>query len=136
FRVDEIWRLPESTFKNRGAVLIGSKVPALNELPDEIPGYFVNELGVTPLTFHRHVQGNRTAWSEQAVVADEPGFFDPAGFKQGADIMPRTLWFHEVEPVPASRGTSQSRLRRIDPKSSRLGFLVKEAKKFDSFAIS
>lgn len=136
FRVEEIWRIPETAFKNRGAVLVGSKsMPAGVREPATLPGFLVDESGMIPLTIYRNVQGPRSAWSEHATPAGETGFFNPATFRQGADIMPRTLFFHELRSVPPSRGRVQWDVRPIDQQSSPLAFVVRDAKKLRDFRL-
>ncbi len=134
FNVEEVWRMPETTFKNRGAALIGSKSPAAIQ-SSVLVGFRVDESGETPVRIHLNVQGNRTAWSEHAMPAGTVGFFDPASFRQGADIMPRSLFFHELTAVPADQGRAQWYVKPIDPQISPLAFAIKDAKKQKDFRL-
>lgn len=136
FALDEIWRVGEHTFKNKAVVLFGRKNEQEPGQPNPIPGTLAEETGVTPLTFYRNVQGRRTAWSEQDLGADAAGFFIPASFRQGADIMPRTLFLHELSPAPAVGGRAQWRVGPIDVSSSPLAFAIKDAKKYETFRLT
>jgi len=93
-RVDEIWRVDKGTFKNEAVVLFGSK--ALPTAGD-ILGHDVAKGQKKAITFKRIVRGTRSAWSDnKALGAKNSGFFKPADFRQGADVMPRTLVFHSL----------------------------------------
>lgn len=59
--------------------------------------------------------------------------FHPADFEQGADIMPRRLFFHEVSPVKSSSMVS---LNPIEQGSSPLTFLISDAKQSKNFRLS
>jgi methylase of polypeptide subunit release factors len=95
-RVDELWRVEKGTFKNEAITLFGKKtVP--NSEATSIVGMNVSRGGTQHCTFKRIVQGTRTAWADNAALgAAGTGFFNPAEFRQGADVMPRTLIFHAL----------------------------------------
>ena len=134
FAVDEIWRVQENTFKNRAIVLFGTKEKRESGEPNPIPGHLAEESGLSPLTFYRNVLGRRTAWSEQDLGHNE-ALFKPASFRQGADIMPRTLFFHEVTDAASSMSNRQRRVEPIDVGSSHVGFVIKDAKNFKTFRL-
>ncbi|MFH0853728.1 MAG: hypothetical protein V1853_04975 [bacterium] len=136
FRVDEIWRISNLVFENRGAVLIGSKESPSANPPSTYPGFLADESGMTPLTIYHNVQGVRTAWSERATPTGAAGFFEPANFRQGADIMPRTLFFHELSTAPQARRRAQWSVNPIDRESSNIAFAVKDAKKSINFHLT
>lgn len=93
-RVDELWRVEKGTFKNEAVVLFGAKA-APNT--GDIPGHDVAKGSKKAITFKRIVRGSRSAWSDnKALGAKNSGFFKPADFRQGADVMPRTLVFHSL----------------------------------------
>lgn len=93
-RVDEIWRVGKGTFKNEAVVLFGSKAEPNTA---DIPGHDVAKGSKKAVTFKRIVRGSRSAWSDnKALGAKNTGFFKPADFRQGADVMPRTLVFHSL----------------------------------------
>lgn len=135
FALNEVWRVQEGTFKNKAIVIFGSKEDPEPGQPNPIPGHLAQGTGLTPLTFYRNVQGKRTAWSEQNLGAGRGGFFDPAAFHQGADIMPRTLFFHDLSPAPAAGGRRQWSVQPIDVSSSPLAFVVADAKKCKDFKL-
>jgi hypothetical protein len=135
FSVEEVWRISEATFKNRGVVLIGSKDYPEAMFSDTLPGFYADETGMTQLTICRNVRGSRIAWSEQASPAGDAGFFTPANFRQGADIMPRMLFFYELAAAPPSRGRPQLHVSPIDHRTSQLAFVVKDSKKLKNFRL-
>lgn len=135
FLVDEIWRVQEGTFKNKAIVLFGRKDKQELGTPNPIPGAYARETGLTPLTFYRNVQGRRTAWSEQDLGDDATGFYVPANFRQGVDVMPRTLFFHELTPAASTGGRARWRVTFIDISSSRFAFAIKDAKKCKHFRL-
>lgn len=136
FALEEIWRVERGTFKNEAIVLFGRKQKAKRNEPSPIPGALAERTGLTPITFYRSSQGKRTAWSEKNVGAVATGVKGPANFRQGADIMPRTLFFHETSPAPAVRGTAQWQVRPIDISSSPLAFAIQDAKKYETFRLA
>lgn len=136
FALTEIWRVQQDTFKNKAIVLFGTKAPPVSGRPDPIPGTLVAEDDTVPLQFHRHTRGRRTAWSEQPAGASGVGFFSPATFRQGADIIPRTLFIHKLSPTAALHGRRQWQVRPIDWATSPLAFAVKDPKKHKGFRIT
>jgi hypothetical protein len=135
FALDEIWRVQENTFKNKAIVLFGRKDEQPAEETNLIPGAYAQETSVTALTFYRNVQGRRTAWSEQNLDTDAAGFFDPANFRQGVDVMPRTLFLHDLTPAAPVGGRPQWRVNPIDLGSSPVAFAIKDAKKCVDFRL-
>ncbi|MCK6625500.1 MAG: SAM-dependent methyltransferase [Anaerolineae bacterium] len=133
FDLQEIWRVQEGVFKNKAIILYGKKsIPDTNST-DPIPGQLVEKTGLYPLIFYRHVQGKRTAWSEKEPSDTTTGFYNPATFREGADIMPRKLFFFEVTPT---NNPTLSMIKSIDPISSPLAFSVRDAKKHKDFSLS
>lgn len=126
-RVDELWCVEKGTFKNEAVVLFGTKDQPNTK---DIPGYCVSKETKTGVTFKRIVKGNRTAWSSNdSLGAKGTGFFKPAPFRQGADVMPRTLIFHSL--IEAST-TGSWNISKITASSSEryLKALAKEYKTF------
>lgn len=136
FALEEIWRVEKGTFKNEAIVLFGRKQKAKRNEPNPIPGALAERTGLKPTTFYRSSQGKRTAWNEKnvGVVATERK--GPANFRQGADIMPRTLFFHETTPAPAVGGKAQWQVSPIDIGSSPLAFAIQEGKKYETFRLT
>ena len=134
--LNEIWRVKEQTFKNKAIVLFGEKEAGISKgVSSTIPGGLAGPSGVTPFTFHRITQGERTAWSENPSTSGK-GFFSPANFHQGADIMPRTLFFHELKPVPPIGGKRQWNVSPIDIGTSAIAFMIKDASKLKEFKLN
>ena len=133
FMPREIWQVEKGTFKNEAIVLFGSKVHQGTKIKvlDVLIGKHVSMTGATPLTFHVVSQGFRTAWSDKLLVGKATGFFNPAPFRQGADVFPRTAIFQEVTP----RG-KRFDLSKISKTKSSLAYLVNEAKKQKDFSIT
>lgn len=129
-RIDELWRVEKGTFKNEAVVLFGSKAdPTLGD----IPGQHVSKKGTQPLTFKRILRKRRSAWSENpSLGANNTGFFNPAAFRQGADIMPRTLIFHSLARVST---TGPWHVSPISVKSSER-YLTAGAKNHKTFSVT
>ena len=136
FALEEIWRVEKGTFKNEAIVLFGRKQKAKRNEPNPIPGALAERTGLTPTSFYRSSQGKRTAWSEKNVGAVATELKGPANFRQGADVMPRTLFFHETTPAPTVGGKAQWQVGPIDVASSPLAFAIQDAKKYESFRLT
>lgn len=131
FSIDKIWRIEKGTFKNEAIVLYGKKISDIeNSLT--ISGEHVSQERTSPLIFNKIIQGNRVAWSEKLNnLAGMIGFFEPADFRQGADIMPRTLIFHELLKSRNKKWT----LGPINRQESEFKYLVADAKKHKHFSL-
>lgn len=97
FQVTELWELPKGVFKNRSAVVLGTMGGEAPHWP--LPGRIVGlgDLETDELTqYFSSVLGSRHVWTRHPgpVLLDT---YEPANFRQGADIMPRKLFFHNVE---------------------------------------
>ena len=77
-------------------------------------------------------QGRRTAWSSNpnAQTITE-GVLESIPFLQGADIMPRTLIFHKVEPQPNGKWS----IKPIPRQNDALSYLVDGAKRYVNFTL-
>lgn len=128
-RFEEIWKVDESTFKNRSIVLFGRKASFTTE--SLIKGNEVYENKVDEIEYHVCRLGDRTVWSEKELT-DISELYDPAPFEQGADIMPRSLFFHNVTPTPDK---NKVELSPISVSSDSLSFLVKDSKKCKDFML-
>ena len=129
--IDEIWKVDERAFKNRAAVLFGKKSVLTNQ--DPIPGRYIAQDGsFEALQFHRVALGPRIVWTDRHAV-DATSLFHPADFEQGADIMPRRLFFHEVRDTEIPGTVS---LEPIEEGASNLTFLISDAKQSKDFRLS
>jgi hypothetical protein len=130
--MDEIWRVEKGTFKNEAIVFFGTKESRASFVASPITGYQATPYGLNAVQFNQVVQGSRVAWSDRLRASNKvTGFFHPAEFRQGADIMPRTLIFHEA--VPAIRG--QWALGPINRQHGAFRYLVKVAKNYKTFSL-
>jgi len=137
FSVEELWRVNKGTFKNEACVLFGRKVPLTPGAPNPIPGALAEESGLKPLTFERIERGNRVAWTDsKATLKGMKGFFNPAPFHQGADVMPRTLLFHEITALPTGASGGMFSVKPIDKSTSSIAFVIKDAKEQKTFRAS
>ena len=132
--INKIWKVGKNVFKNNAVVLFGTKSAPDSDSTSPIQGNLASENDdLTPLIFYRNAQGNRTSWSEQELPANSSGFYTPANFRQGADIMPRTLLFYETSITSNDRFYS---VKSINPVTSNLAFTVKDAKKHQDFSLN
>lgn len=129
-RVDGLWRVEKGTFKNEAVVLFGSKAESAST--GDIPGLVITKDSANAVTFKRIVKGSRTAWSENKALGDkDSGFFKPADFRQGADVMPRTLVFHSLAKAGASLWNASPILTNSSER-----YLKADAKTHKSFSLS
>lgn len=134
FDVTEIWKTEKHVFKNNAVVLFGEKSSPDPDSAVPIPGKIAQSDGsFEDIVLFRNKQGERTAWSEQEISEEATGFYTPANFRQGADIMPRKLLFYEVSPT---HNPAFVKARSIDAVNSPLAFTVKDAKKNKDFSLS
>ncbi|MFA4877047.1 MAG: N-6 DNA methylase [Methanoregula sp.] len=133
FEVNEIWRVEDHTFKNNAIVLFGSKTPFHPEQFDPFPGHLATRTGLSPLSFYRSWLGDRTAWSELGCVRRNTAVSVTDQFRQGADIMPRTFFFHEITRLPGRR--IRWSVNPIDPSTSSLAYALEDVKKFTDFRL-
>ncbi len=120
----------KGTFKNEAVILFGSK--AEPDSTGDIPGLVITKDSASAVTFKRIVRGSRTAWSENKALGDKnSGFFKPADFRQGADVMPRTLVFHSLARASASSWSASP-----ISTNSQENYLKADAKTHKSFALS
>lgn len=133
FEITELWKVQEHVFKNNAVILFGYKnEPDVNS-DEPIQGQIIFEnQPPTEIVFYKNNQGNRTAWSENELTDVDAGFYVPANFRQGADIMPRNLLFYEVTPT---ENPLLFNVQSINPTTSNLAFTVKDAKKHQDFIL-
>ena len=131
-RVNEIWEVPTDTFKNKAIVVFGQKVNNAN--PNPIAGRRVHsEFADESCEFRLLRQGKRSAWSSNPNAHDiTDGVLERIPFLQGADIMPRTLVFHNVTRQPNGRWSVQPIPRQNDE----LSYLVSDAKRYKEFSLN
>lgn len=130
-KVNEIWELPSDTFKNKAIVVFGQKVNSVN--PNPIAGRKVcSNAPDEPCEFRLLRQGKRSAWSSNPNAQDiTDGVLERIFFLQGADIMPRTLVFHNVMQQPNGRWS----ILPIPRQKNELSYLVSDAKRCKNFSL-
>ena len=129
FRPSNIWRVPRHTFKNEAIVVFGKKAVAIPT--DSIPGQVVSRDDATEVDFAVIRRGDRLVWSDTSTSTYGTKFFNAGEFRQGADLMPRTLLFHDLTPATADRW----RVGAIDRQANLKRYLVRDAKKHKDFSI-
>lgn len=126
----EVWDADRETFgdTNVAAVLVGEKgAPA----PGGLQGRSVKE-GAADVVYPLFLStlNDRNAWTKIPVNMANVGNFD---FRQGADMMPRTAWLHDVSVAPGPGGTMRYNVRPIAGANSPFNHLVADAKKCRTF---
>lgn len=126
----EVWDADRETFgtTNVAAVLLAEKG---HPEPAGLRGRYVSE-GHPDVTYPLYLStlNDRNAWTKVLVNMANAGNFD---FRQGADIMPRTVWLHEVAQVPGAGGTTRYALAPITGPDSAFHHLVNNAKACKEF---
>lgn len=90
---ESIWLLPENVFKNKSIVLFGTKSEFI--VSDKISGYVIDCCGSEQTDFSVRKSGGLTIWTNEETVVQRKAF-DYYKFTQGADIMPRSLFFFNL----------------------------------------
>lgn len=133
--VDEIWSIPHGVFKNEAIILFGKK--AAYQARTAIAGRSVDEVGYEDRPFEAVTavydgRPDRVIWTPKVVGKTKtPGFgFNPAPFRQGADLMPRTAWFHDFQAY----GTARSKVMPIRS-GDKLWYLLRDAHRETDFRL-
>ncbi|MAM85682.1 MAG: hypothetical protein CME36_00005 [unclassified Hahellaceae] len=131
--IKEIWSVASGVFKNEAIIAFGKKERFQSH--QVIPGKEVSEESETAKQFHVVTaeydnRPNRTIWTPNKSKKTPAFGFDPAPFRQGADLMPRTAWFHEF----SAYGTDRSVIKPLTS-SSDDWFLISDAKNSKSFRL-
>lgn len=136
FEIKQLWRVDKGTFKNEAIVVFGEKTEDTN-IKDEFPGKVVREKSDIDIQFKVVRHGNRVAWTDNPMrVSETLSIFEPASFREGADIMPRTLFCHEMVRRNGIRGEVLWNIKPIDIVTSNYAFLINDAKKLKDFKIT
>lgn len=92
--VTEIWDLPKTVFNNTSVILYGYKSPRQPKI--SFDGYSFSSEGALLVTpFYEHHVGAMVIWSKNAEIKFDA--YEHYKFLQGADIMPRSLFFFNQE---------------------------------------
>lgn len=130
FVVDQIWDLDKSIFNNRGIVLFGKKSEIQVDYPIKYNYVQQTSISADKDLFYSQLD-SKSAWSTFLINRSSNNSYN-SEFSQGADIMPRSLYFHEIDN---SSNPNMVNLRAIDPISSQSKYLIKDSKKFPDFRI-
>ncbi|MBQ4832983.1 hypothetical protein J8L70_07005 [Pseudoalteromonas sp. MMG010] len=132
FEIDELWKIEKGTFKNEAVVFFGNN-SSEDMFKSPVNGAIINASSKANVEFNVVQQGSRSAWTENALsIKKRKGFFIPAIFNQGADIMPRTVVFHELEQGMAGKWNVSEINRQTSPNR----YLVQAPKNNKDFKIS
>ena len=132
FSFERIWRVQKFTFKNEAIVLFGKK--AETTAVATLPGALVSENGPEARAFNKVTQRNRVAWTDNPAIADADDLFMAVSFTQGADVMPRTTYFHKITKVAGA--IDRYRIAPFELDDDSTDYRVKAAKKFTDFRIT
>jgi len=130
-RINEIWEVPVDTFKNKAIVVFGQKQNVTN--PNPINGRRVrSDTPDEQCDFRLLRQGRRTAWSSNPAAHEiTEGVLERIPFRQGADLMPRTLVFHKITRQPNGRWS----VAPIPRQNDELSYLVSQPKMHRDFSL-
>lgn len=132
FSFERIWRVQKFTFKNEAIVLFGKKAEAA--AVSTLPGALVSESGLEARAFNKVTQRDRVAWTDNPAIVDAEDLFLAVSFTQGADVMPRTTYFHMISKVGGTGDRYRIAPFELDSKST--DYRVTSAKKFTDFRIT
>ena len=94
-RFSSLWLLPESVFKNKAIVVFGTK--HLWEDFSSLPGMnIISKEKEEPTVFITKQYGGQTIWTNEELHQAVNSSSSPH-FQQGADIMPRNIFFFNLE---------------------------------------
>jgi hypothetical protein len=131
FKISEIWDLDKSIFNNRGITVFGTKTdePNLNPIPAKlIQSRTENE----EINLFLSTLDTKSAWTPFYINDTRTDSY-VNHFVQGADIMPRSLYFHDITNYDAS--SVHTDINPINKQTSDKAYLLKDSKKFQDFRI-
>ncbi len=103
-RFNSLWLLPESVFKNKAIVVFGMKKSW--EDFSSLPGMnIISKDRTEPTVFTTKQYGDQTIWTNEAVHQTVNSSASPH-FEQGADIMPRNIFFFNLEDCGSAYSVS------------------------------
>lgn len=122
--VDEVWLVEKHAFLNRAIVLVGRKVAS--SMVTKIPASEIGATSSSSAELEVREIGGRHIW---LVGGDGHSISDgySNGLHQGADVMPRTVFFVEATGSGASRA-----IREIS-RTGKLKYMIAGAKKLADF---
>lgn len=120
-----LWLLDENVFKNKSIAIFGEKTPFVKK--STYPGLAVTSAETYETTFHVKTSGKRTIWTNEDRGIERVDY-DHYKFSEGADIMPRLLFFFNLE-----REGQYCRISKIRQNSG-YAYFLKDVKKAKDFA--
>ena len=131
FKISEIWDLDKVIFNNRGVTIFGNKSEGDNSRP--IPYHFESQnQQVEESQLYYSTLDSKSAWTQYNINRTSENSY-ASNFTQGADIMPRSLYFHEILNYdPTSNATH---VLPINKQTSAHAYLLKDSKKFSDFRV-
>ncbi|WP_295222558.1 N-6 DNA methylase [uncultured Chryseobacterium sp.] len=131
FKIFEIWDLEKSIFNNRGITVFGTNVNDRNSYP--IPSKVIHSnADDQDIELYLSTLDTKSAWTNFNINRTDVDSY-VTNFKQGADIMPRSLYFHDIAHYDPARNFSD--VNPINLQTSDKSYLLKESKKFSNFRI-
>jgi hypothetical protein len=126
-RVTEVWDVDKEAFRtNVSAVVVAKRGTA----PAALAGASSSETGLAPHPLFLSTLNRRNAWT--LVNLGTTGFTHYEA-NEGADVMPRTTWFHEISLVPGPGGTTVANVQPIVRGASRRSYLIAQPKVAKTF---
>lgn len=123
---ESIWLITENVFKNKSVVLFGSKSDF--SVRYKISGCIIDSNMSTNTEFHVRESGNLSIWSNEETIVERKEH-DYYNFTQGADIMPRSLFFFNLKD-----NTNNYRISPISV-SSPYSYFLKDMKTCKDFRV-
>jgi hypothetical protein len=130
-RVQEAWSVEHDAFTtNVAAVLVGEKGAATRAA---VTGGHASKAGLTTYPLFLSTLGTKNAWTRVQLA---PGGCVHYNALQGADVMPRTVWFHELTPATGPGGSAAVAVSPILVGSSSRSYLVQIAHIAKTFRVT
>lgn len=126
--IREVLAVDRATFSTNVAAVVIATKPGTTHL---ITGGCVAENGLSTYPLYLSTLGSRNAWTRFAVAANGNAHYRAL---QGADVMPRTAWFHELMPAVGPRGAPYVQVDPIVVGASQRSYLVELAHAAVGFA--
>ncbi len=126
-QVREVWTVEKAFSTNAAAVVLATKPVASASLE----GGHSDTSGVTRYPLYLSTLGNRNSWTRFPIAQDGHAFYESL---QGADVMPRTTWFHELTPGTGPKGIPLVQVDPIVVGASPLSYLIQLASLSEDFA--
>lgn len=124
----EVWDVDKSAFgaTNVAAVLVGQK----GTTPGMLTGSHASEIGQVSYPLYLSTLNDRNAWTKAPVAAARAAHYR---FEQGADIMPRTTWLHDVSLAAGPGGSRIATIAPISSAASQFHHLIANANRCRGF---